>query len=366
MKIALLGDIALFGKNDLVTNTNLYEYYKLVAEYLSGFDLVVGNLETPFSSTNKTYGGKSAYIKSNPRNVEILKYLNVSAVNLANNHIYDYGYNGYSSTKNVLSDNNILYFGDSAESLKLNIKSNKVALNGYCCYSTNPLGINGPAREGINALNVEAVLKSMDANNKLGYNNLISVHAGQEHVNYPSSDHIKMAHLLSQTCPYVFYGHHPHVIQGIEEVDKSLIAYSLGNFCFDDVYVPISKYPLIKQSQNNKSSFILALNYSNNQLAGFEILPIFAGDTHLEIGAENILSDIKKYSQAFSLPCDKYSSKRDFLIANYLNSRKSKRNFKWYLQRLKYRYINMLFRSFYNSYMYKKNVKKYLSSINQS
>ena len=40
--------------------------------------------------------------------------------------------------------------------------------------------------------------------------------------------------------------HHPHVAQGIEMHKSSLIAYSLGNFCFDDVYTSVSKAPLVK------------------------------------------------------------------------------------------------------------------------
>ena len=49
MKIALLGDIALFGKYDVSINTNVYEYLEDVARFLSKFDYVIGNLEAPFT-----------------------------------------------------------------------------------------------------------------------------------------------------------------------------------------------------------------------------------------------------------------------------------------------------------------------------
>ena len=87
MKIALLGDIAFFGKNSIKKNSSLFNYYKDVKCYLADYDIVIANLETPFNDSSKPYGYKSAYIDSDIENVEILKYLGVSIVNLANNHI---------------------------------------------------------------------------------------------------------------------------------------------------------------------------------------------------------------------------------------------------------------------------------------
>lgn len=49
MKIALLGDIALFGKYDVNKNSDVYLYFEEVAKLLGKFDYVIGNLETPFA-----------------------------------------------------------------------------------------------------------------------------------------------------------------------------------------------------------------------------------------------------------------------------------------------------------------------------
>jgi len=95
MKVALLGDIGLFGKYDLKQNKNAFNNLEQVADFLNKQDFVVGNLETPFTKEEHTSTAKSAHIKSDPVNVELLKFLNIKAVNLANNHLCDYGYNGY-------------------------------------------------------------------------------------------------------------------------------------------------------------------------------------------------------------------------------------------------------------------------------
>lgn len=254
MKIALLGDIAFYGKYS-TANRNIYEYFSDVANILKEFDHVIGNLETPLIKSNfSPYGSKSAHIFSEEENVQLLKYLNIDIVNLANNHIFDYGILGYVNTKRILDANNISYFGIDNKQLKIEGYDSKIALCGYCCYSTNSLGYYDKKKQiGVNILDAFSVEEALIENYNQGYMNITSFHVGQEHINYPNYDHIEMARKLAQKVPYVYYGHHPHVIQGIEEIENSLLAYSLGNFCFDDVYTSKSYKPLIKQQKRIRS-----------------------------------------------------------------------------------------------------------------
>ncbi|KAA3623830.1 MAG: CapA family protein [Flavobacterium sp.] len=361
MKIALLGDIAFFGRFSLENNENLHQYFKEVANKLRTYDLVIGNLETPFAQPHhRTFGYKSAYIKSSPVNVELLKYLNISVVNLANNHIYDYGPESYRFTKNILKENGIRYFGIEQQELLIETADNTIALNGYCCYSTNPLGIDSVNKKGINALSVPAVTERLTHNSAQGYFNIFSVHCGQEHVNYPNYDHIELARNLAQIGPYVFYGHHPHVLQGIEKINDSLLAYSLGNFCFDDVYTSKSKEPLIKQSQNNKESVILELSIEKNKLVDHKIVPITIGENSLKIGDENIIDKMDQYSVMLKTEKEPYIQNRNSLLGRYLASRKKLRNFNWYLQRLNHRSAGLILFARRNAKEYRKNISSYL------
>ena len=101
MKIALLGDMAFYGAYCVNTNNKLLDNLSEVSDYLAGFDCVVGNLETPFSEAKKTSGAKSAYICADVENVVVLKKLHLSAALLANNHMFDFGEEGYECTKRV-------------------------------------------------------------------------------------------------------------------------------------------------------------------------------------------------------------------------------------------------------------------------
>lgn len=360
MKIALLGDIAFYGKYSL-ENKNVYDYFKDASDLLKQYDHVIGNLETPFcDSACETYGSKSAYINSQEENWKLLEYLNVDIVNLANNHIFDYGIEGYKKTKAMLNKSNIKYFGIEDKDLLLDDNNGKVALTGFCCYSTNGLGYyNRYTKVGVNVLNGFDVEKKLQEYSTTGYLNIASIHAGQEHVNYPNFDHVKLARKLASKIPYVYYGHHPHVIQGIEEVGTSLIAYSLGNFCFDDVYTDDKKNPLIKQSENNKQSFILSLEVEGNVIISHQIIPIKATEHKLEIYSKFLDEKIKQYSTKLKMEEESYKEMRNNLMSEYLKERKEQRNFKWYIKRFRIRYFLIIINAIKNKRMFKKLVLEY-------
>jgi hypothetical protein len=284
--------------------------------------------------------------------------LNIDIVNLANHHIYDFGKSSYELTKEILKQNNIDYFGIEDKEVTHTFEENKIALNGYCCYSTNPMGIQPPLKKGVNELNYSEVEQRLSDNTTKGTFNIISFHIGEEHVNFPNYDHIEMGRKLAKVGSYIFYGHHPHVAQGLEEVDGSLLAYSLGNFCFDDVYTSKSEEPLIRQSENNKQSFILELEVESNTLVGHKVIPIFIGENRMIVGDLLIKDKIEAYSKALLLDKDKLIAARKVILDDYISSRKTMRNIKWYLKRLNHR-------SFFLILEGRKNAKKYYTALKQ-
>lgn len=359
MRIALLGDIAFFGRCSVAGNADINKYFEEVAQHLKNFDYVVGNLETPFSVKKKTNGPKSAYICADPENVELLKKMHVDAVTLANNHMYDYGEEGCNITKQLLKDAGINYFGVNGKDLKIEKDGCKLAFSGFCCYSSNPLNTVPYGQEGVNEFNVAMVKEIMRKNAEEGYINVLAVHAGIEHVNFPSRDTIITARKFANISPYIYYGHHPHVAQGIEEYDGSLIAYSLGNFCFDDVYSSVSKEPLVKISENNRSSFILEIEIENNIIKSYLTTPIYIGTDRIIIGQGATVIDLKNYTKAIlDMNEGDYENMRNTLISEYINGRKSLRNLMWVLKRLRPRYIKLIINA-------KKNAERYIYCVKQ-
>ena len=363
MKIALLGDIALFGKMSVNENPNVSAYFAEIADYLKKFDYVVGNLETPFSVEKKTNGAKSAYICSDVENVKTLKQLHINAVCLANNHMFDFGKEGYETTKRILKENGIKHFGTEGQEVYVEMLGNKIAFSGFCCYTTNPLKCVPYGEYGVNAYNIPTARQVIKTNANNGYFNIISVHAGLEHVNYPSYDHILAARKLAETGMYLYYGHHPHVIQGVEEYKGSLIAHSLGNFCFDDVYTSAStNTPLVKLTENNRTGLVLEVEINNNCLIGWKEQAIHIGGDG-EITLINNDDNINEYNCALIKSqgnIKEYNNRRNSIIEGRLAERKANRDFNWFVKRLRPRYIRLILDMRKNAKLYNENVKKYL------
>ena len=350
MKIALLGDIAPFGRYCLARNKRLLDQFAAVRDYLSQFDLVIGNLEAPFAVDETPIGGKSATVKAHPDNIGLLTALGITHVTLANNHIGDFGRKGYARTKSLLDQAGIGWFGTEDKQIRIERDGERVALLGYCSYNTNP----SPVASGLNYLDVDDVSHRLEENAADGFLSILAVHSGQEHVHMPSSDDVRFARALACKTDYVYYGHHPHVIQGHETVARSAIFYSLGNFLFDDVYTPRDKdAPLIRLSEANKTGAIGSVEIRNGSIVASAVTPIYLHQDRILVGDEVPDFDMAVFNahltDAVSAPYDRH---RASLITDYIASRKSMRNLKWYLRRLNPNSLGIIVKARKNAKLY--------------
>lgn len=362
--IAFLGDIALFGKNCILNNPDLKRKVLDLKIFLSSFDYVVANLEAPITKHSEFQGAKSVYIKSALENIEILKYLGVNAVSLANNHSYDYGYNGIEDTKKVLTDNNIDWFGIDGKYLKLNIKHQKVALHGYCSHNTNPSYgkvIDRFSKSGLNLLEYNEVVDVMHALDNEGYFNILSSHSGIENVSVPSCEDIKFSRLLAESMDYIYYGHHPHVIQGVEKHQDSVIAYSLGNCIFDDIYDHRTNNLLVKKSPDNSNSFVLSATIVDNKISSFSTTPFSFKDEVLIFNCKKSLEIIKERSDLLKLSDKEIIKLRNKELAINFTGLSSRRDLSWFFARLNISTLVRLFNNKVNAFLYKKKYKSFLN-----
>jgi gamma-polyglutamate biosynthesis protein CapA len=359
MKIAFLGDIALFGKYSVEKNPNIYEYFSEIKKKLKNYDYIVANLETPFTTKENSLVSKAIHLKSEVENVKILKYLGVNAVSLANNHIYDYGYRGLEETMKILNDNDIEYFGVDRGKLFLNNNNNKIAISGFCCYSTNSTGYQSffyP--KGINVLSNKNLIKTLESDKNEGYLSILSIHWGDENIHLPRYEYIELSRLLSEKYKFIIHGHHPHVMQGIEQKNESLIAYSLGNFCFDNVRSKGIQSIKVDQNIENRRSFILEVEIENNKIIKYKTLPLFSGEDMMHVDNDSkTLNNLKKYSSNLLISKEEYLISRNKKLS-VLNSTKSKRTYKWYLDRINYFYIVAFIKGILNSFRYRKLLNK--------
>lgn len=358
MRIAFLGDIAFIGKNS-AQNSECWKRFGPIKRYLKQYDYVVANLESPLTSYSKNIGGKSAYLKGHQNDAELLDYLHVTHVTLANNHMFDYRAQGLEDTIQALEKQGIQWYGINNKAVTITHGNNSLLLMGYCCYSTNGKGLGGE-KPYINALDPIQVEQDVSRAIKMGMLPILSIHWGQEHVHYPNYDHVKLARKLCKNQRILIHGHHPHVIQGIEKIEESLVAYSLGNFCFDDVYTPKSKAPLVRLSNDNKESFILVVELRDNSICDYQLIPFsFAGEAYQV--DNSILDRIQEWSSFLNVPKDDYIKKRSDDLSAYISKRKELRSLEWYLKRLNCESVKMIVASKKNFQRYNQLIKRYVS-----
>ena len=354
-KVALLGDLAAFDSGLL--GHDWKQGLNNLKEYLKSFDLVIVNLEVPITDIKSSYVPKGIHIKSNEKIIELLKYLKIDAVSLSNNHICDFGLKGMEDTINALDAAGIPYFGVNNRVYEKTINNEKLLFCGFCCYSTNGFGyIETQKNCGVNALTYKNVEKALEYAKSVSAIPIVAFHWGDEYTYYPNTNQIELAHSLADNFDFVLYGHHTHVMQGIEKYKSSILAYSLGNFYFDDCQSPINKKLVIKQSEENKESFILKLNILDGQIS-YETQGILYDNYCIKVVDNDTL--LKKISNEI---CNnktiEYRNRSNEMIAKLKAYNLVSHDFKWFLTKLNYHSIGAKIISYYYKHKYKGAYKK--------
>lgn len=350
MKIAFLGDIAFVGQYDLTKNPDAKALFHPLAEYLSGFDLVVANLESPFTKTERSGACKAIHVKSDPINISLLQYLNIGVVSLANNHIFDFGVKGYRDTVTLLEQYGIKHFGVNEKTLSLQYDNNRLSFYGYCCYTSNGRRYHSEAKKNyIPPIDEAKIQKQIEKEGELA---ILSLHWGDENVSMPRYEHRRFARRLSEQCPYILHGHHPHVLQGAEVFNNALLSYSLGNFCFDEIPSRTVRGLKNTMSDQNKSGCVLSVEVENNQILAHEF-QFFQWENGGVRFVEN--SDFSEYCDSLNIEEPEYTEKRTKELAENRELVSSgKRNFSWIFKRLNYYYIGAFLSGMRNQLHYRK------------
>jgi len=224
---------------------NDYSYcFSKVLPIFAGDDLTIINLETTLTRCNKPIDkgtGRAYWFKGDPAYTEILKKGSVEAAFFANNHGYDYGYTGYKDTISNLEKAGIMPFGYDRK-VVTEIKGVKVALLGYNLVDDIEKGVKVSGVVSRIAQDIKAVREVNGADLVI-----VNCHWGIEGNSKAHWWQVAVAHGAIDAGADLVLGHHPHVIQEVENYHGKMIAYSLGNFCFGGNRNPKDKDTFIFQ-----------------------------------------------------------------------------------------------------------------------
>lgn len=266
-----------------------------VYDIFSGDDMTVVNLEGSLTRAEERRENQTYCISGDPEYVNILTEGSVEAVTMANNHRLDYFEQGTKDTVAALDDAGIAYAYDS----HLGVYETKGIRIGFVAVNEvgQGAGVEKYLREGIGLLQEEGADLI-----------LACCHWGVERENYPEEYQQSLGKQCIDWGADLVLGHHPHVLQGIEEYKGKYIVYSLGNFCFGANRNPADKDCIIFQQtftfldgerQTDTEARVIPCSISSVSNRN-DYKPTPAGDDE----ARRILDRMNEYSMQFGVQLD--------------------------------------------------------------
>jgi poly-gamma-glutamate capsule biosynthesis protein CapA/YwtB (metallophosphatase superfamily) len=255
--------------------------FERVAPYLKGADIVYANLECPLSDrVEPPYTGMEFVAPT--KTADGLKLCGIDVVSLANNHSTDFGPEVFADTLEVLKENGIEYVGGGTDADEA-FTPVYLEANGVRFAFLNYNAVNGPTVDGaVGATDTRAGVANIQLEpyspddpddfdlveqqvGEAAKNADVLVacfHWGPEEVYEPNQSMVKMAHTACDAGADLVIGTHPHSVQSVEYYNGSFIAYSLGNFVFDQMF-----------STQVREGIVLDCTFGGDELAVVELVP---------------------------------------------------------------------------------------------
>ncbi|MBI2642510.1 MAG: CapA family protein [Candidatus Wildermuthbacteria bacterium] len=211
-----------------------------IADFLKKADLVFGNLESVISDKGEKQGSIYSF-RADPRALEGLVFAGFDVLSVTNNHSLDYGMDALLDSISRVEDADIATLGagiNKQAAQKLFVKETRGTKIGMLAYTNtgSPLWEVGESTFGVAWVDehnlAEFSQRIKDAKKEVDVL-VVSIHFGEEYQKEPSATQELIAKTAVGSGADMVVGHHPHVIQPLVQYQQGWIAYSLGNFVFD-------------------------------------------------------------------------------------------------------------------------------------
>ena len=278
---------------------------------MNAADIVLANLETPYSERGQAMD-KTPTFRLSPKAFSLVTCGGINVVSLANNHIFDYGLEAFDDTVALLKAGHIAHFGagrseeEAIQPAVVQANGIKFAFLGFMDKDQVAFlqkhGSGAVPRMALNNIQdaVETIRGRVDWV-------ILSLHFGLEYTMYPAPRDVALCRKLIDSGVDIIVGHHPHYPQGVEKYRRGLIAYSLGNFVWDQNFVG-----------HTSSSYMLKIRIGKDRITGVKAIPFkMSASYRLEKRCDpDELEKIDRLSSVLQDP-RKYSDKWYFISRNF-------------------------------------------------
>ncbi|WZL74703.1 CapA family protein [Clostridiaceae bacterium 35-E11] len=303
ISISIMGDVLLTRGVGKMIEVHGVDYpWKYVSHILNKQDLALINLETSIGMSGKAMIDKEYTFQSSPETLKGVVSAGIDGVAIANNHILDYGQDGFIETLKNLKKMGIKYAGggrNHEEALKPAIWEVNGMKVGFLAFSRVIPNMNwyaSDARAGITSAYdyyLDSVCETIDKTKKEVDFLIVSLHWGKELQSDPDKKDIRAARQLIDSGADLIMGHHPHVLQGIEIYKNKPIVYSLGNFVFN------------ARGKQSNQTMIFNLEVNKKGIAKLNVIPILikGGQPRIAEGKEKeeIIHMLNQRSKAWNV-----------------------------------------------------------------
>jgi len=211
--------------------------FHLIADTLRDADLRYCNLEGPVSDRGRNLHHLYSF-RADPRAIEGLKATGFNVVSQANNHAYDWGPEALLDSLERLRAAGIRPVGAGQNILAahypllVNVGGLRIAFLAYVDIDPKEAAAD-VNRPGVAWLDPAQALADIRFARPLADLVIVCPHWGVEYALKPTRDQVELAHQMIDAGADMIVGSHPHVVQPLENYHDHWIAYSLGNFVFD-------------------------------------------------------------------------------------------------------------------------------------
>lgn len=269
ISIFFVGDIMLArGIEYYMKKKNDWAYpFRNTADLIRSADIAVGNLEGPISARGERVGSEHSF-RADPRAIEGLRFAGFDVLSIANNHIWDYGSEAFFDTLRILDENGMGYAGGGEDYSRAHtpfiqeVRGIKFAFLSYTDLVSRSLAVES-SRPAIAFAEKEEIIRDIKEARKKADVVVALFHWGDEYAPRHNAFQEEIAHSAIDAGAKIVIGHHPHVIQDTEEYNGGFIAYSLGNFAFDQNF-----------SEETRRGLMLRVVVRGNDVESVEELPI--------------------------------------------------------------------------------------------
>jgi len=244
-RLLFVGDIML-GRHvgELIAIQGTTYPFDAIRSVIEGADLAFGNMESPLTTMPRVVGGYD--LRAEPAYAETVALAGFDILSLANNHATDNGRDGLRQSMQTLADLGIGWTGAGETVAEARAPAIRV-VNGvriaYLAYDgTHACSVATSTKAGCNVLNLVGVVADVEAAREAADFVVVSFHWGEEYQPLPNDYQQRVAKRVASAGADLIVGHHPHVVQPVEWVmgdgrdHPTLVAYSLGNFLFDQYF----------------------------------------------------------------------------------------------------------------------------------